>query len=68
VWNARIQARILEKKDTRMKYTSEGINNIKAVKLNDLFSYFISKIQSARNEEVQQTKLKYCSGAMEDFS
>ena len=51
-----------------MKWTTEGISNIKTVKLNTLENNFLSKINSARNDEIYQTKLKYISGSIELMS
>ena len=68
LWNSKIQQRVLDKKDTRMKYTTESINNIKTVKLNSMIDYYLSKIMDSRKDEVYQTKLKYISGAIELFS
>ena len=67
-WNASIQKRILNKKDSRMKFTTESINNIKTVKLNLLFDYFLHQIKRVRDEELYLVKLKFIVEAVEIFS
>ncbi|CAI2362993.1 unnamed protein product [Moneuplotes crassus] len=66
-WNASIQKRILTKKDARMQYTTESINNIRAVKLGLIYKYFFNKIQQARKEEVFLLKIKFFIEALELF-
>ena len=67
-WNASIQRRLLSKKDKRLQFTSESINNIRTVKLDSLFTHFISKIKEVRDEEVYLAKLKFVAEAIEIFS
>ena len=48
----KIQKAVLKKKDTRMRFTTELINNVKIIKLNSWISYFTDKVTKARSSEL----------------
>jgi len=48
----KIQKVVLTRKDERMRFTTEVINNIKIIKLNSWIRYFIDKVVKARSNEV----------------
>lgn len=49
----KIQKVVLARKDERMRFTTELINNIKIIKLNSWAYYFIDKLSGARGREIQ---------------
>lgn len=67
LWNIKLQQKVLDQKDMRMKYTAESINNIKNLKLNTLCEYFMKKIFSTRVNEIKQIKLKAINDSIEFF-
>jgi len=66
-WNASLYNRMLGKKDLKMNFTTESINNIKTVKLSLLYDYFLQQIKGTRDKELYLIKLKYVIEAIELF-
>jgi hypothetical protein len=67
LWNSKLQEKLLIKKDIRLMYTTESINNIKTLKLNTLKGYFLSKILFSRLSEIHQVKLKAFVNSLESM-
>lgn len=61
----KIQKAVLIRKDTRMRFTTEIINNIKIIKLNSWISYFTDKVAKARSSELS---LSFLSVIMASFN
>ena len=63
----KIQKRVLARKDTRMRFTTELINNIKIIKLNSWIKYFNDKLTNARNSEVGSIRCTFYFMALNIF-
>jgi ATP-binding cassette, subfamily C (CFTR/MRP), member 2 len=58
VWLSRVQKRVMETKDARMKVTTEALTNTKMLKLYSWQKNFIKRIWRRRQKEVVQLRIQ----------